>query len=445
MKYVVNLIRIFVGALFIFSGFVKAIDPLGTSYKMHEYFEAFAPLGLAGFWEWMNSVSVPFAVFMIVVEMVAGLALLTGWKPKFTVWILFLMTLFFTLLTGFTYLSGYCPNTPFGLYSCALLVLFMVSAAKFNTPNGIKIFGVTVFAIAVYLLTMKYTNGFLGCAFTETKMKVTDCGCFGDFIKLKPWETFYKDIILDVLIFILVIGVKHIKPVLKTGTNNLVTAGGTIASLLFCFSNYVWGLPVVDFRPYKIGNNIQELRHPQKPEVRKMVFIYKNTKSGEQKTFAMDELSNINYDEWEFVDRKDSIIDPGIPAKINNLYISDADGADITDTLLANPDYSLMVVIYKMAATDKDAITGKLNPLAASSDKAGIKFYAVCGGDLKVDAFRHELQTAYPFYTADETPLKTIIRSNPGLVLLKNGVVVDMWHHNHFPSFDELNQKYFKK
>ncbi len=98
MKYVVNLIRIFVGALFIFSGFVKAIDPLGTSYKMHEYFEAFAPLGLAGFWEWMNSVSVPFAVFMIVVEMVAGLALLTGWKPKFTVWILFLMTLFLKLM-----------------------------------------------------------------------------------------------------------------------------------------------------------------------------------------------------------------------------------------------------------------------------------------------------------------------------------------------------------
>ena len=395
MKYIVTIIRILVGALFIFSGFVKAIDPLGTSYKMHEYFEAFSPLGLSAFWEWMNSLSTPFAVLMIVVEMAAGLALLTGWKPKFTVWILFLMTLFFTVLTGFTYLSGFCPTTPFALHSIAIIVLLMVSAAKFNSPKGKKVFWITLI-LTVSFLGMLTTSTYFHCEFTETKMKVTDCGCFGDFMKLKPWETFYKDIVLDVLIFILVIGVGYIKPIVKSTTNNFIVYGGTLASLLFCFSNYVWGLPVVDFRPYKIGNNIRELRQMLKPEVRKMVFIYKNTKTGETKNFTTEELGNIS-DDWDFVDRKDSIIDPGIPAKINNLYISNEDGENITDTLLADPNYSFMVVIYKMAATDKDAITEKLNPLAAQCDKAGIKFYAVCGGDIKVDDFRHELNTAYPF------------------------------------------------
>src|SRR6185436_6368129 len=190
MKYIVNIIRILVGALFIFSGFVKAIDPLGTSYKMHEYFEAFASLGLNGFWEWMNTVSTPFAVLMIVVEMAAGLALLTGWKPKFTVWILFLMTMFFTLLTGFTYLSGYCPRAPFALHSIALIILFTVCAAKFNSPKGKRIFWITVVLTFSFLALLK-TPGYFNCEFTETKMKVTDCGCFGDFIKLKPWETFY--------------------------------------------------------------------------------------------------------------------------------------------------------------------------------------------------------------------------------------------------------------
>ncbi|MFI5219389.1 MAG: DoxX family protein [Bacteroidia bacterium] len=444
MKHLITVIRILVGALFIFSGFVKAIDPLGTSYKMHEYFAAFGSLGFNAFWEWMNNFSTPFAVFMIVIEIGAGLALLTGWKPKLTVWILFLMTMFFTLLTGFTYLSGYCPKTPFAIHSVALIILWMVSAAKFNSPKGKKVFWISLILSFSFLAMLK-SPGYFGCDFTETKMKVTDCGCFGDFLKLKPWETFWKDIVLDVLIFILVTGVRHITPVVKPRANNAVVALGTFASLMFCFSNYVWGLPVVDFRPYKPGNNIRELRQAQKPEVRKMLFIYKNNKTGENKKFSVDDLNNLNYDEWEFVDRIDSIIDPGIPAKINNLFISDEHGEDVTENLLSDPNYSMMVVIYKMATTNTKAITEKLNSLAAQCEKAGINFYGVCGGDLPVDAFRHELQTAYPFYTADETPLKTIIRSNPGLVLLKNGVVIDMWHHKHFPTFEEVNSKYFKK
>ena len=260
MKYIVNFIRIIVGGLFIFSGFVKAIDPLGTSYKMHDYFAAFGTLGMTGFWEQMNSLSVPVSVIMIVVEMAAGIALLTGWRPKFTVWILFAMTVFFTVLTGFTYLSGFCPSFLFAVFSMLLTVLVVLSAATWNSSKRNLISGITLLGLIAYLLLMKYGSLLFTCEFTESKMKVTDCGCFGDFIKLKPWQTFYKDIVLDVLIFILVAGVKHIKPIFKSGLNNKVVFGATAISILFCFSNFMWGLPIVDFRPYKIGNNIRELR-----------------------------------------------------------------------------------------------------------------------------------------------------------------------------------------
>ncbi len=197
------------------------------------------------------------------------------------------MTLFFTVLTGFTYLSGFTPTLAFAISSVVLVVMFMISSAKFNDAGGKKYFLFTIVLLIVYLLMLKFTNILFSTTFDETKMKVTDCGCFGDAIKLKPWETFWKDIVLDISIFILVIGMDYIKPLFKTKTNNAITTVATIASIWFCFSNYAWGLPVIDFRPYKIGNNIRELRQMQKPRVSDWVFIYKNLKTGEQKEFTI--------------------------------------------------------------------------------------------------------------------------------------------------------------
>lgn len=442
MKRMVDLIRILVGGLFIFSGFVKAIDPLGTSYKMHEYFEAFSSLGLQGWWQAMSAWSTPIAVLMIVVEMAAGVALLIGWIPKLTVWILYLMTLFFTVLTGFTYLSGYCPSLAFGVLSLAVTALWLVAAARFHHPNGMKIFWSAIGATLIILILMKSGNTLLTCGFTASKMKVTDCGCFGDFIKLKPWETFWKDIILDILIFILVIRVKDIRPLFSVAGVHLTTALATLFSLLFCFSNFLWDIPIVDFRPYKPGNNIRELRKALKPEVREYVFVYKNKNTGEEKEFKMDELDQAD-ENWNFVDRKDVVIDPGIPAKINNLFIRNAAGEDITGELLSDERYSFMVVMYKLGNTNRKAFA-HLNALAEYSDKKGLHFYGVYGGDMPAEPFRHEMQTPFEFFTADETALKTIIRSNPGLVLLKNGVVIAMWHHRHLPSVEELEKEYLK-
>ena len=109
-----------------------------------------------------------------------------------------------------------------------------------------------------------------------------------------------------------------------------------------------------------------------------------------------------------------------------------------------DPNFSLMVISRNLSLTHEDAFK-QLNAIALGCDKAGVKFYTVTVNDGKVDEFRHRNQTAYPFYHADETPLKTIVRSNPGLVLFKNGVVVNKWHYRHLPSFEELNTTYFSK
>ncbi len=391
--------QFFVGTLFIFSGAVKAIDPLGTSYKMHDYFAAFSQIGLAGVWNFFTDYSTTLAVFMIVFEIGLGVAILIGWKPKITLWLSLLMLLFFTALTGFTYLNGYDWKAFFG---------------------GGKL------------------------VFDEKNMKVTDCGCFGDFVKLKPWVSFYKDIFLDVIIVLLMLGARKIEPLFTSSLRNILAGGSVLATWLFCTYSYVWNLPLVDFRPYKPGNNIREARKEKVPAKTEFVFIYKNKKTGEQKEFAMADLTKLNYEEWEYKDRIDKILDPGIPAIITNLFISNENKEDITNELLEDKNYSLMVVAYKLAKTDTKAFEA-LNKISEGADKADVHFYALTSGDLPIDEFRHKHQTAYPFYTADETPLKTIIRSNPGLVLLKDGVVIDMWHHRHLPTFEELNVKYFSK
>ena len=191
MKYIVGFSRIFVGVLFIISGLIKLNDPVGFSFKLEEYFSQgvldlpfFEPHALA------------IAIILVIIEVLLGVMLLIAYKPKFTVWSLMVMIVFFTFLTFYS--------------------------AYFN--------------------------------------KVTDCGCFGDAIKLTPWESFTKDIVLLVLIIILVLGVKYIKPLFNNSRGTAVMAISLLGCAIFCY--YVLNhLPVKDFRPYKIGANIEEGMH----------------------------------------------------------------------------------------------------------------------------------------------------------------------------------------
>ena len=441
-RVVLSFMQNFVATLFVFSGFVKAVDPMGTSIKMHEYFEAMHI-------EFFNPISTPLTVLMLVAELTLGVALLVGFKPKITTSLLLLLNVFFLLLTGYTYLSGFEPTNAF--FMIAILAFFFVCAGAIVEKSAARMgFLAAGFSlIIVALVLMKYSIILFTHSFDITKMKVTDCGCFGDFIKLKPWETFYKDVILTCMAFILALRYAYIRPLLGELLRNVKVYAMLIISFFFCLYNILWNEPVIDFRPYAIGSDLNMNRTALKPEKRDMIFYYKNKATGIVREFKMAEMSDPNCeltknsDAWEFKERKDIILDEGIPARITNLFIHDENKDDVTDDLLHDPAYTLMVVAPHLDDTHDDAFRDKLNQIALECDKVHIKFYAVSAD--AAEAFRHKNQTAYPFYTADETPLKTMMRSNPGLMLLKNGMVINKWHYKHLPTFEALNAMYFSK
>ncbi|HXH20071.1 MAG TPA: BT_3928 family protein [Chitinophagales bacterium] len=374
----VSFIQNFIGLFFIFSGFVKAVDPMGTAYKIEEYFVEF------GF-SFLEHYALAFSVVTIVMEIVLGITLLLGYQKNLTASLLLLLIVFFTFLTGYSTITG----------------------------------------------------------------KVTDCGCFGDFLKIKPSESFAKDILLSVLIVFLFVKRKYIEEVRKIIAAP-VAAVSIIAFTLFCFRNFAWNEPLFDFRPYKVGNYLPDM-FKEVPDKVEYAWVYKDKASGEVKEFSNDDFMKLNSepgfkDKYEFVDRKIAkVLQEGIPAKAASFQIINDNGDDIFEDVIYHPDYQLIVVAYDLDKTCAKSFPQKINPLAEASEKAGIQFFALtASAPEKREAFRHENQTAFPFYEADATPLKTILRSNPGLLLLKDGTVKGKWHHHHLPSFEELKRDYLK-
>ena len=458
MTYLQN----FCGALFLFSGAVKAVDPLGTAYKMEQYFVEFQGLFeatsigfIAPLFPWLSSFSAGFSVFMIVLEMVLGIMLIVGAKPKLTAWAFSLLVLFFLFLTGFTYLTGYVP-----------------SEANFFE------FG-------------KWT------AFQESNMKVTDCGCFGDFIKLKPKTSFLKDIFLLIpaILFILFHSKFHQLFTARIGT--WLTALFGFSVLLYCLSNYVWNIPDVDFRPFRNGVNIAEQKAAEEEaeaNVDILGWVFKHKESGEVKTIMEADFvkARADYpkDIWETVDQVRS--KPAIAySKISEFSASDIEGNDVTEEILHAPGMSFMIVAYKLygdgqvekertvldslmiSDTVKVNDTGKLlivenldtvvawqekyadylwedtylerytnvmNPVLDRAAKAGHQVYALTAyaSAEVIDDFSSDANCNYAFYTADDILLKTIVRSNPGLVVLRDGKIVGKFHYKDLPSFDEI-------
>jgi uncharacterized membrane protein YphA (DoxX/SURF4 family) len=400
MKIFIRLIQFLVGALFLFSGFIKAVDPLGTGYKMRDYFTSFQGdfPKFNWLWNFMLDTSTTWAVIMLVFELALGLALIIGWRTKLTLWLTLLLMLFFTFLTGYTYLSGY---------------------------------------------TMSHWYNPGSWVFNAKDMKVTDCGCFGDFIKLKPYTSFYKDVVLDVLILILMFGRRHMYTLLRDTFGTAIVAIGTLGSLLFCFSNYLWGLPMIDFRPYAVGKSIPEGMTLPPNAVKdsiQMVFIYE--KAGRQVELTMDDLKNVD-STYKFIDRKDKMIREGDRAAIHDFTITSSDGTEVTQDVLSM-DKVFLLVAYDITKSNEE-VQNKVNDFAALCQKDGIEFIGLSGSSSKlVDDFRHKHNSMFDYYSTDETVLKTMIRSNPGLMLLKRGTVTAMWHHSNFPTFDEVKQKYLK-
>lgn len=374
MKYVVTLCRILVGVLFILSGFIKANDTLGFSYKLDEYFLVFNMPFFTHF-------SVALAQFICVIEIVLGVATLVGWRMNMVSWMLLLMIVFFTFLTFYS--------------------------AYFDV--------------------------------------VKDCGCFGDALHLKPWESFGKDIVLLILILIIFLARNTIKPLFGFKVTRWVVIASTFICSFFTYYTYAH-LPVIDFRPFAIGKNINEgMTLPPGAVTDSVVIVFKyKAKDGTIHEFGINELPE-DLENYEYVDRKDKLIREGDKPKIHDFKIVDAGGSDYTQDFLTHADYSFMLVAYDLNKSNRK-VQQKINALAGQCNKMGVPFFGLTSTIAsETDLFRHEYQNMFDYYFCDATALKTIIRSNPGLVLLKNGTVIDMWHYNDFPSWDDVNKKHLNK
>ena len=464
-NWLVTYLQYFTGSLFVFSGAVKAIDPLGTAYKMQDYFAAFEGVFeptwfsfLAPLFASLNHYAVAFSVLMIVFEILLGILLLIGSWRRFTSWAFLLLVVFFTILTGFTYLTGYVPN------------------------------GVNFFQFGQW------------GPFVETNMKVTDCGCFGDFLKLPPRTSFLKDVFLLLPSLIFVYAWRSMHQLFSPATRHLVIGVSVPVLILYCLSNYVWNLPDIDFRAFREGVNVREQKAAEAEAMQAVEVIgYRLTEKdgGRVVELPLDqylaEFKNYPKEEWELEQIQS---EPALePTKISDFIINTPEGAPATEEILDYPGHTLMVVAYTIngtsgigAVTVTDTIwrqdtlsrgdsvviertperivqrevrgethnwaasylqpwTEVVNPVLAEAEAAGVRVLAVVGGAGadKIEDFRHASQSAYTFFAADDILLKTIIRSNPGIVLWEDGAIVKKWHVNKLPDFSTMNERYLSR
>lgn len=378
----IQIVRIFVGLLFIFSGLIKANDPSGLTYKMQDFFELWNMHSFSDF-------AGTFSILVITFEIVVGLAILLGYAVKLSSILLLLLMLFFTFLTSY--------------------------AVWYENVNNREL----------------------------------ACGCFGDCIPLKAIQSFWKDIILLVLVIILLIGQKYIRPLFSKRLNTILMIAG-LAITLFIQYYALQHLPYVDCLPYKKGNNLHEkMQSPpnSQPDVYQTTYFYKNTLTGEEKSFTDEAFTTSKiWEDTTWVSTKDpeiKLISKGnnTPA-IVGLMFSDFDGEDNTEYIIQNPAYTFLWFIRDVnTATDKNI--DKIKAIIKTAEAHNINFFLVTSSTQEAtDAFliKHQLEVFTT--TVDQTVSKTIIRTNPGLLLLHNSVVEGKWSYNDYPAnFKVANNK----
>jgi uncharacterized membrane protein YphA (DoxX/SURF4 family) len=418
MKNLTTISRILVGSLFIVSGLIKANDAIGFSYKLHDYF---APdvLNIPFLIEY----TYPLAAFICVAEIMLGLSVLVGAKMQLTAWSLLIMIIFFD---GLTFYSAYFD-------------------------------------------------------------KVTDCGCFGDAIKFTPWESFYKDVVLSIMIFIIFIF--RSKVTYNTKKENIIILSFSLI-LIGLFSSFIleWNYPIVfsiilfvavpivnkfiledkqqwtlaaytfvisstftyytyahlpirDYRPFAIGKNIaNDMKLPEGAKLDVYKDIWKYELNGEVNDYSTEDKP------WEiegasFVDRITKLITEGDHPPIHDFSIESDILGDITDSILTSQN-ALILVMYDLSKSNEDALK-KVDALVKDLSSQMVSVAAISAStDEQILTIQLENGVSFPFYFTDETTLKTIVRSNPGVLWLQEGEIVNKWHHNDLPSPNELINQY---
>ncbi len=361
MKILAHIVRFLVGGIFIFSGLVKLNDPVGTQIKLEEYFEVFAAdmPVMHDFWMSLVPFALYFSVLMCAAEVILGVALIVSWRLKQVNWVLLLLIIFFTFLTFYS--------------------------AYYN--------------------------------------KVTDCGCFGDFLKLKPWTSFTKDIVLLVLILFLIWQRKVFRN-LRTGSLVGLSAIFSVA-LAFYAIRY---LPPIDFLPYKIGNNIPQLMQPSEP-LRYKYIMEKDGKTEEFEKYPSD----TTYKYKEMV-----LINENAKPKITDYKVWNNDGDFTQETFKGKK----LIIIIKNGTDLNGASLAEIRSLINSVKDSGVEpLILTSNSDAEIQEIRKSYLLDVPYYFADGTVLKTISRSNPGIWLLKDGTVKGKWHYNTTPDKEGVLSK----
>jgi uncharacterized membrane protein YphA (DoxX/SURF4 family) len=353
--------RLITAVLFIFSGLVKLNDPIGTEIKLEEYFEVFAA-DFGDFFLIFIPGALEIGLFLIILEVVLGIALLVNYRMEITTKVLLVLILYFTFLTFYS--------------------------AYFN--------------------------------------KVTDCGCFGDAIPLTPWQSFYKDVVLTILIIYLFWFRKIFKPLITVKFGNILVAA-TAAISLFIGIYAIEHLPYIDFRAYEIGDNIKANMEPEEQPI----FEYTFTKDGSEIKSQKYLLESDGYElaGYEIINE-----DKTTP-KITDYNVWNPDLGDYTEQTFVGIKLIVIIVDAEKANTKHITDISKLIEEIGSS----IESIVLTSSDPSIfESFRHEYQLAVPYFFSDATVLKAMIRSNPGTILIRNGTVIGKWHYNDSPSIGEL-------
>lgn len=374
MKTLKNIARILLGLVFTFSGFVKAVDPVGSAIKFGDYFNA---MGLSQ----LGAYSLFFAFLLSGLEFLVGFALIFNLKSKLASW-----------------------------GAMAFMIIF--------TPLTLWI---------------------------ALKNPVSDCGCFGDAVKLTNWETFWKNIVLLFLALVLL----FVSDIELKQKNKRIESAIILIALVFIFG-FQWynynHLPVIDFRPYSVGTHIADkmIIPEDAPKDSTVTYLYYE-KDGVVKEFTMD---NYPWDDstWVWKDTKTVVVKEGYKPPIHDLEIYkfnfnnkvDAQNDNVLDQLLADKGYSLLIIVY-------DLKTAAIKPLLNLTDIINYcqvhkykTYFITASNSADILRIHSSLPYIIDYYVADATTLKTMIRSNPGMILMKNGTIIAKWHYNDFPDIKEL-------
>ncbi len=376
MFYTIQFIRIFVGVLFIFSGLIKANDPSGLAYKMQEFFELWKMPQFSKF-------AFELSIAVITFEIMAGVALLLGYAFKFFSILLLILMLFFAYLTGY--------------------------AIWYEHAKGVPL----------------------------------KCGCFGDCIPLTAMQSFLKDVLLLVLVVVLLIYKKHIRPLFGFKIDTVIMT----AALIFSLGIQWWALehlPFIDCLAYKKGSNLWEKKQVPpgaKPDVYSTTFVFE--KEGKQIKVSQDDyMADSTLWEMTPIETKNVLIEKGnATPELADFEIRDYEGNDYTEALLTEPGYNFLWFVRDTDRATLKNIDNLKRLMAKALKGETIGFYILSSSSQeKTKAFLAKQAIPADVFTLDPTVSKTAVRSNPGLMLIKGGVVIGKWSYNDYPKDFKMNR-----